>query len=138
MQINSLNNRFFQIALEKASRILGKPGRLLLLLTTLARKLKQTDFTKENTVHVKEKFFILGRLLRAYAQGEYRAVPWKSLLLVVAAILYFINPIDLLPDLMPLVGLTDDFAVLFLVYKSIGTDIDNFLMWEKSRMTTPS
>lgn len=138
MQINSLNNRFFQIALEKASRILGKPGRLLLLLTTLARKLKQTDFTKENTVHVKEKFFILGRLLRAYAQGEYRAVPWKSLLLVVAAILYFINPIDLLPDLMPLVGLTDDFAVLFLVYKSIGADIDNFLMWEKSRMTTPS
>jgi uncharacterized membrane protein YkvA (DUF1232 family) len=138
MQINSLNNRFFQIALEKASRILGKPGRLLVLLTTLARKLKQTDFTKENTVHVKEKFFILGRLLRAYAQGEYRAVPWKSLLLVVAAILYFINPIDLLPDLMPLVGLTDDFAVLFLVYKSIGTDIDNFLMWEKSRMTTPS
>lgn len=138
MQINSLNNRFFQIALEKASRILGKPGRLLLLLTTLARKLKQTDFTKENTVHVKEKFFILGRLLRAYAQGEYRAVPWKSLLLVVAAILYFINPIDLLPDLMPLVGLTDDFAVLFLVYKSIGADIDNFLMWEKSRMTTTS
>ncbi len=138
MQINSLNNRFFQIALEKASRILGKPGRLILLLTTLARKLKQTDFTKENTVQVKEKFFILGRLLRAYAQGEYRAVPWKSLLLVVAAILYFINPIDLLPDLMPVVGLTDDFAVLFMVYKSIGADIDNFLMWEKSRMTTSS
>ncbi len=138
MQINSLNNRFFQIALEKASRILGKPGRLILLLTTLARKLKQTDFTKENTVQVKEKFFILGRLLRAYAQGEYRAVPWKSLLLVVAAILYFINPIDLLPDLMPVVGLTDDLAVLFMVYKSIGADIDNFLMWEKSRMTTSS
>lgn len=138
MQINSLNNRFFQIALEKASRILGKPGRLILLLTTLARKLKQTDFNKENTVQVKEKFFILGRLLRAYAQGEYRAVPWKSLLLVVAAILYFINPIDLIPDLMPLVGLTDDFAVLFMVYKSIGADIDNFLMWEKSRVTTSS
>lgn len=138
MQLNSLNNRFFQMALEKASRILGKPGRLILLLTTFARKLKQTDFTRENTTQVKEKFFILGRLLRAYVQGEYRAVPWKSLLLIVAAILYFINPIDLLPDLMPLVGLTDDFAVLFMVYKSIGSDIDNFLLWEKSKMTTSS
>lgn len=138
MQLNSLNNRFFQVALEKASRILGKPGRLILLLTTFARKLKQTDFTKENTAQVKEKFFILGRLLRAYAQGEYRAVPWKSLLLIVAAVLYFINPIDLLPDLMPLVGLTDDFAVLFMVYKSIGSDIENFLSWEKSRITTSS
>jgi uncharacterized membrane protein YkvA (DUF1232 family) len=132
MQIN-LNNHFFQAALQKASRILGKPGRLILLLVALVRKLNQTDFTKGDAAPVKEKFFILGRLLRAYAQGEYREIPWKSLLLIVAAILYFINPIDIIPDLMPLVGLTDDFAVLFLVYKSIGTDIDKFLEWEKSK-----
>ena len=58
---------------------------------------------------------------------------WKSLLMIVAAILYFINPIDIIPDLLPLVGLTDDFAILFLVYKSIGADIDKFLAWEKSK-----
>lgn len=128
-----LNNRFFQSALQKASRILGKPGRLVLLLVAFVRKLNQTDFTKSDAAMVKEKFFTLGRLLRAYAQGEYRQIPWKSLLLIVAAILYFINPIDIIPDLLPLVGLTDDFAVLFLVYRSIGDDIDKFLEWEKSK-----
>jgi len=133
MQIN-LNNQFFQAALQKASRILGKPGRLLLLLVTMVRKLNHTDFTKGDSALVKEKFFTLGRLLRAYAQGEYREIPWKSLVLIVAAILYFINPIDVIPDLMPLVGLTDDFAVLFMVYKSIGADIDKFLEWEKSKV----
>jgi uncharacterized membrane protein YkvA (DUF1232 family) len=132
MQIN-LNNQFFQAALQKASRILGKPGRLVLLLVTFVRKLNQTDFTKADGAVVKEKFFTLGRLLRAYARGEYREIPWKSLLLIVAAILYFINPIDIIPDLLPLVGLTDDFAVLFLVYRSIGDDIDKFLAWEKSK-----
>ena len=132
MQIN-LNNRFFQVALQKASRILGKPGRLFLLLVTFGRKLNQTDFTKSDTTIVKEKFFTLGRLLRAYALGEYREIPWKSLLLIVAAIVYFINPIDIIPDLLPIVGLTDDFAVLFMVYKSIGTDIEKFLLWEKSK-----
>ena len=132
MQIN-LNNRFFQAALQKASHILGKPGRLILLLTALVRKLKQTDFNKGETAIVKEKFFTLGRLLRAYAQGEYREIPWKSLLLIVAAILYFINPIDVIPDLLPLVGLTDDFGVLFLVYKTISGDIEKFLEWEKSK-----
>ncbi len=132
MQIN-LNNQFFQAALQKASRILGKPGRLILLLVTMVRKLNRTDFTKGNSALAKEKFFTLGRLLRAYAQGEYREIPWKSLLLIVAAILYFINPIDIIPDLMPLVGLTDDFAVLFMVYKSVGADIDKFLEWEKSK-----
>jgi uncharacterized membrane protein YkvA (DUF1232 family) len=133
MQIN-LNNQFFQAALQKASRILGKPGRLFLLLVALVRKLNHTDFTKGDAALVKEKFFTLGRLLRAYAQGEYREIPWKSLLLIVAAILYFINPIDFIPDLMPLVGLTDDFAVLFMVYKAIGADIDKFLEWEKSKV----
>jgi uncharacterized membrane protein YkvA (DUF1232 family) len=133
MQMNPLNNRFFQIALERASRILGKPGRIFLLLATLARKLKQTNFTKADGALVKEQFFTLGRLLRAYAQGEYRTIPWKSLLLIVAACIYFINPIDVIPDIMPLVGLTDDFAVLYMVYKSIGEDIDRFLEWEKSR-----
>jgi uncharacterized membrane protein YkvA (DUF1232 family) len=74
-------------------------------------------------------------LVKAYAQGEYRTIPWKSFLLVVAAILYFINPIDLIPDLMPVLGLTDDFAILLMVYKSIGSDIDSFLEWEKSKAT---
>jgi uncharacterized membrane protein YkvA (DUF1232 family) len=138
MQLNALNNRFFQAALEKAARVLGKPGRLVLLLSSLVRKLKQTDFKKENSLVANEKFFTLGRLLRAYAQGEYKTIPWKSLLLIVAAILYFINPIDLIPDLLPIIGLSDDFAVLFMVYKSIGSDIDNFLLWEKSRTTVVS
>lgn len=133
MPSNVLNNRFFELALEKASRIIGKPGRLILLLATLARKLKQTSFTKHDSMVAKEKFFTLGRLLRAYAKGEYRDIPWKSLLLIVAAIIYFINPIDVLPDIMPVVGLTDDFAVLFMVYKSIAADIDKFLQWEQSR-----
>jgi uncharacterized membrane protein YkvA (DUF1232 family) len=135
MQRNPLDNRFFQIALNRASRILGKPGRIILLLATFGRKLKQTNFTKEDTAIVKEKFFVLGRLLRAYAQGEYRTIPWKSLLLIVAAVLYFINPIDVIPDLLPIIGLSDDFGVLFMVYKSLRADIDQFLEWEKSKVT---
>jgi uncharacterized membrane protein YkvA (DUF1232 family) len=135
MQLNPLNNRFFQVALTHAARILGKPGRLILLLATFGRKLKQTNFTTGDATTVKEKFFVLGRLLRAYAQGEYRAIPWKSLLLIVAALLYFINPIDVIPDLLPIIGLSDDFGVLFMVYKSLSADIDQFLEWEKSQVT---
>ena len=136
MQLNISDNRFFQIAIQKASQFLGKPGRLMLLLVTLGRKLKQTNFTKHDSAMAKDKFFTLGRLVKAYAQGEYKTIPWKSLLLVVAAILYFINPIDLIPDLLPVLGLTDDFAILLMVYKSVGSDIENFLEWEKSKTIT--
>lgn len=135
MQLNPLNNRFFQIALSRAARVLGKPGRIILLLATFGRKLKQTKFTADDTAAVKDKFFVLGRLLKAYAKGEYRAIPWKSLLLIVAAVLYFINPIDVIPDLLPIIGLSDDFGVLFMVYRSLSADIEQFLEWERSKVT---
>ena len=133
MQGNVLNNRFFEAALQKASRILGKPGRIILLLTTMGKKIHESNFTKHDAVVAKEKFFTLGRLLQAYARGEYRDIPWKSLLLMAAAVIYFVSPIDVIPDIMPIVGLTDDIAVLVMVYKSISGDIDRFLDWEKSK-----
>lgn len=78
---------------------------------------------------------MLGRLIKAYALGQYREIPWKTILLIVAAVIYFVNPLDLVPDLIPLTGLTDDFAVLLWVYNAVSNEIDKFLRWEKNRVT---
>ena len=127
-------NRFFTSALGHAASILGRRGRLLALLTQLGMKLRQTNWRSVNAASAKEKFFVLGRLLKAYALGHYREIPWKTLLLIVAAVIYFINPLDLVPDLVPLTGLTDDFAVLLWVYNSVSNEIDKFLTWEKNKV----
>lgn len=113
--------------------MLGRRSRLLALLPQLALKLKQTNWKNVNAATAKEKFFVLGRLIKAYALGHYREIPWKTLLLIVAAIIYFVNPLDLLPDLIPLTGLTDDFAVLLWVYNSVSNEIDKFLAWERDK-----
>ena len=120
------------MALSKASSILGKKGRILLLLTKLGTKLRSV---KMKDLNVKEKFFILGRLLKAYALGKYREIPWKTLLLITAAVLYFVNPIDLIPDWIPGLGFTDDLGILMSVYSSITNEIDKFLTWEKSQVS---
>jgi uncharacterized membrane protein YkvA (DUF1232 family) len=131
-------NKFFTSALRNATSIAGKPARLLALLPQLALKLKATNWRNVNAASVKGKFFVLGRLIKAYALGQYRDVPWKTILLIVAAILYFVNPLDFIPDLIPLTGLTDDFAVLVWVYNSVSNEIEKFLLWEKSRINQPS
>jgi uncharacterized membrane protein YkvA (DUF1232 family) len=56
------------------------------------------------------------------------------MLLVVAAVLYFVNPLDFLPDIIPVAGLTDDFAILLWVYGTIRQEIEKFLEWERSRI----
>ncbi|NUM89266.1 MAG: DUF1232 domain-containing protein, partial [Bdellovibrionales bacterium] len=77
------------------------------------------------------EFLALLRLLKAWASGSYRAIPWQSIVWVVAALLYFLNPIDAIPDILP-GGFIDDIAVLTLVINRIRSDLDKFLSWEKS------
>jgi uncharacterized membrane protein YkvA (DUF1232 family) len=129
-------NRFFKYAMRRAVATAGKPGRLLLLITRLTAKLREVNWKNVNAASVKDKFSILGRLIRAYALGRYRDVPWKTFVIILAAVIYFLNPIDLLPDLIPLTGLTDDFGVLLWVYGSVITEIDKFLTWEKSQVSS--
>jgi uncharacterized membrane protein YkvA (DUF1232 family) len=128
-----MKNRFFKIALEQATRIGGRQRRMLLLLTRLGAKMREVNWANVRKQTAKEKFFVLGRMVKAYATGRYRNIPWKSMLLVLAMIIYFINPLDLIPDLIPMAGLTDDFAILVWVYSSVAEEIDKFLAWEASQ-----
>jgi uncharacterized membrane protein YkvA (DUF1232 family) len=71
------------------------------------------------------------RLIRAYAKGRYRNVSLESMVLIVAAILYVVSPIDLIPDAIPGIGLLDDAAVIAFVMRLVREEIDEFLEWEQ-------
>ena len=92
----------------------------------------QVNWNKVSVATAKEKLNVFSRMASAYASGRYRDVPWKTVMIILAAIIYFLNPLDLIPDFIPLMGLTDDFGVLVWVYNSVSTEIDKFLTWEKS------
>lgn len=72
----------------------------------------------------------LFRLLKNYIHRDYQEIPWGSIVLVIVAIIYFVSPIDLIPDIIPWLRLTDDAAVIAIVIAQIKTDLDNFLAWE--------
>jgi uncharacterized membrane protein YkvA (DUF1232 family) len=70
------------------------------------------------------------RLLKAYADGTYREVPWQTLVMLVASIVYFVMPIDLIPDVVVGLGMLDDVAVLGWTLRAFSSDIDAFAEWE--------
>lgn len=122
------SNVFFNAAVDKASSVLGKKGRMIMLLAKLSNKLSRVDWKRTDA---KAKLFVMGRMLKAYATGAYKELPWKSLLFITAAVIYFINPIDLVPDWLLGIGFSDDLAILMGVYQSVIGDINKFLAWEK-------
>ena len=48
--------------------------------------------------------------------------------IIIGALGYMISPLDVLPDAIPIAGLTDDLAVLLYVLKKVWTDIDPAIM----------
>lgn len=70
------------------------------------------------------------RLLRAWANRSYTRVPWGALVMALAAALYLLNPLDLAPDFIPLVGYVDDATVIAFVIRSIQKELDKFREWE--------
>lgn len=78
----------------------------------------------------KHDLVALLRFVRAWATGRYRNVPWKSALYAVAAVIYFLNPIDLIPDKLIAIGFVDDAAVVAAVLRMIQNDLRSFQRWE--------
>lgn len=122
----------YKLFVKSAYRILQKPLTILQILKKAAARLQQYQNVKEFTEDVKDYLGTLIRVTRAYAKNEYRDISKRNIALSVAAIIYFISPIDIIPDFLA-AGLIDDIALLVWVYKNMQTEIDAFLEWEDSQ-----
>jgi uncharacterized membrane protein YkvA (DUF1232 family) len=71
------------------------------------------------------------RLIRAYLRGDYRDVRLRSVLAVVVALVYFVSPVDLIPDVFLLLGLTDDLVVVSLLFTVVRQELGGFRQWEQ-------
>ncbi|MDE3219687.1 MAG: DUF1232 domain-containing protein [Nitrospirota bacterium] len=76
---------------------------------------------------------LLVRLLKASMSGVYTGLSVRKLvaIVIVAAILYLISPLDVIPDFIPVVGYVDDAAVIAWVMKSIAEELKDFKIWEE-------
>ena len=79
------------------------------------------------------KLTALFRLVKAWGKGEYKDVSTKTIILVIAAIIYFVNPFDVVPDFITGVGYIDDAAIILFVINTVSQDLEKFLKWERSK-----
>jgi uncharacterized membrane protein YkvA (DUF1232 family) len=120
------------LAIERAAKLAGKPGRIISLLAQLTIKIHRTQGSSFTLNTMREQFLTIGRMLRAHLSGSFKIRSMKVLITLLAAIIYFINPLDLIPDLIFGIGLADDLAVLTWVYRAAADEINSFKNWENS------
>jgi uncharacterized membrane protein YkvA (DUF1232 family) len=100
---------------------------------TLRLATSALDRARQHHAALRAVFDDLGnmiRLVRAWASREYGAIPWKTIALATGALVYFLDPLDVVPDFVPVVGYLDDVTVIGFVVSSIRGDIERFVEWE--------
>ena len=71
-------------------------------------------------------------LITDYAQGNYKDVSWKVMAAVTGAVVYFVSPIDVIPDFLPIMCYLDDALVIKLALDMSGDDLSAYERWKKA------
>lgn len=125
-------DNIFKGLFSKAKRYLDDRKRLKKLLSKATDKsltLKDEDKRNEFKEDVNSSIM----LLKDWSSKEYTEIPKKSILSIIAAMLYFVIPTDLIPDFILGTGFLDDAAVLSFLFASIKGDIDNYKLYKLNK-----
>ena len=110
----------------RAEKLAKDPKKLAGLLATASRK---ADSRKGLIGGAIEDLQSLFRMLRAWTGGKYR-LPSQTVLAAIGAVVYFVIPLDAVPDIILALGFLDDAAVVAFVVSMIRKDLDAFRAWE--------
>jgi uncharacterized membrane protein YkvA (DUF1232 family) len=129
---------FFKRALRTAEEYVQKPTRIKQLLNDAYQKASDKKDVGTLAHEAWEGLQRMFRLVRASASGEYKGLPTPTIVAAVAVLLYFLSPIDLIPDFIPVLGLLDDVALVAWFTSTLKDEMDKFEEWEKTQAVVVS
>jgi uncharacterized membrane protein YkvA (DUF1232 family) len=79
------------------------------------------------------KLQLLLGLTKDYANGSYLDVDRKTMVSIIAGLLYFISPIDLIPDFLVGIGLIDDAFIIGYIYSKVANELVKYEAWKNKK-----
>ena len=110
----------------QAATILRDPQKAQDLVSKINSKLVNIPYVGEYFTDVPT----LCLLISDYVKGDYKQVPFAALVGIVVALVYFLTPVDMIPDTIPGAGHLDDAAVILFAVKAAHNDIADFKKWK--------
>ena len=112
---------------KKAEETLNDVDKMERFLQRLEKKLKTIPVAGNKLADVP----IMASLVRSYWKKEYTDIPIGSIISIISALLYFVSPIDIIPDSIPFLGYFDDATVIAVCWKLVESDVEEYQKWRK-------
>ncbi|MFW6025964.1 MAG: YkvA family protein [Candidatus Woesearchaeota archaeon] len=98
----------------------------------LDRAIEKAEKKKGPIKNVWEELQLMFSVAYDWVKGNYKDIPIKPLTMIFVAILYFVTPTDIVPDVIPLGGFVDDVAVIAYVLKDVRNELHAYKEWKKN------
>ncbi|UKT64143.1 YkvA family protein [Pedobacter mucosus] len=101
---------------------------------TIKNALGKAVTNKDNLEGIWSKMVLLFAVAKDYINGDYVEIPKRSIIAIFGGLVYFLSPIDVIPDFVPVLGFVDDIFVLNLVYRQVVKDLDKYKTWKDNQL----
>lgn len=99
----------------------------------LDEAMKKAEDSKKGPIgEIWDKVQLLFEVVRSWLNGEYKEIPKGSIIMIIIGLIYFVVPVDIIPDWIIALGLFDDAVVLGFVIRQLGSDLENYKIWKVS------
>lgn len=78
---------------------------------------------------------VLTALIKDWRTGKYRQALYGTIAAIAFALLYVFNPFDLIPDVLPFLGVLDDATVMGALLMLVERDLNKYRAWKEGQVT---
>ena len=76
---------------------------------------------------------LLISIVKDYLNGSYKNIPWWALTAIVFTLLYVFSPVDIIPDVIPVIGFLDDAAVVAVCVLLVEQQLHEYKEWKSNQ-----
>ena len=110
---------------------------------------KDIDIVVDKSEEIKDKFSargplkrfiedgkVLTALIKDWRAGKYRQALYGTIAAVAFGLLYVFNPLDIVPDVLPFIGVVDDATVIGALLMLVERDLKKYRTWKEGQWIT--
>lgn len=118
----------------EAKKLLEDEDKTERFLQRLEKKFKAVPLAGEKLSYLP----VMVSLVRSFVKKEYTDIPIGSIIAIISALTYFLSPVDVMPDAIPVIGYLDDAFVVAACWRLVESDVSEYLRWrDESNKTLP-